>query len=112
MSKTPQAVEQCHDLIRWILPKLDKLPRSRKYTLGTKLEQQLLDVLELLVAASFEQQKAPLLKQAVRKLNVLAHLWRLCMELRVISLDAYHHGAGELSSLGKQAFGWSRVASQ
>jgi hypothetical protein len=30
----PQAVNACHDLLLWIIPQLDKLPRVRRFTLG------------------------------------------------------------------------------
>ena len=48
---TPQAVQACHELIRWLVPQLDKFPRLRRFTLGERLEQALLDVLELLLEA-------------------------------------------------------------
>jgi hypothetical protein len=35
---TPQAVQACHELIRWLVPQLDKFPRLRRYTLGERLE--------------------------------------------------------------------------
>ena len=41
----PQAVQDCHDLLRWLIPHLDKFPRARRFTLGERLEVELLDVL-------------------------------------------------------------------
>jgi hypothetical protein len=41
----PQAVQSCHDILLWIIPQLDKLPRQRRYTLGERIESGLLDVL-------------------------------------------------------------------
>lgn len=43
---TPKAVEDCRALLLWMIPQLDKLPRVRRYTLGEKLENRLLMVLE------------------------------------------------------------------
>ncbi len=34
----PQAVQSCHDLLLWIIPQLDKFPRSRRFTLGERIE--------------------------------------------------------------------------
>ena len=45
----PKAVQDCHDLILWVIPHLDKFPRLRRYTLGERIEQGVLEVLELLV---------------------------------------------------------------
>jgi hypothetical protein len=48
-SSVPQAVQSCHELLLWLISQLDKFPRSRRFTLGERLETGLLEVLELLV---------------------------------------------------------------
>jgi len=35
---TPAAVQACHELLRWMIPQLDRLPRVRRFTLGERLE--------------------------------------------------------------------------
>ena len=55
---SPQAVQSCHDLLLWLIPQLDKLPRSRRFTLGDRLERILLDVLEKLVEAAYSPSNA------------------------------------------------------
>ena len=30
----PKVVEDCHLLLRWLIPQLDKFPRARRFTLG------------------------------------------------------------------------------
>jgi len=37
---TPKAVQDCRDLLLWMIPHLDKLPKNRRYTLGEKLENR------------------------------------------------------------------------
>ena len=54
---TPRAVEDCHALLRWVIPHLDKFPRQRRFTLGDRIETALLDVLESLVAAAYSRDK-------------------------------------------------------
>jgi hypothetical protein len=34
----PQAVQSCHELLLWLVPQLDKFPRTRRFTLGEQLE--------------------------------------------------------------------------
>jgi len=34
---TPKAIEDCHALLAWMLPQLDKFPRSRRFTLGNRI---------------------------------------------------------------------------
>ena len=54
---TPRAVEDCHALLRRVIPHLDKFPRQRRFTLGDRIETALLDVLESLVAAAYSRDK-------------------------------------------------------
>ena len=30
----PKVVDDCHELLRWLIPHLDKFPRNRRFTLG------------------------------------------------------------------------------
>ena len=34
-SSIPQAVQSCHELLLWLIPQLDKLPRARRFTLAS-----------------------------------------------------------------------------
>jgi hypothetical protein len=106
--KTPQAVHACHELIGWLIPQLDKFPRLRRFTLGERLEQVLLDVLELLIAAAYTRAKQPALQRANPRLQVARHLWRLAHELEAVSIRRYAHGAGLMDDLGRQVGGWLR----
>ena len=33
----PKAVQDCHDLLRWLIPHLDKFPRARRLGVGLTL---------------------------------------------------------------------------
>ena len=105
----PKAVQDCHDLLRWLIPHLDRFPRSRRFTLGERLETGLLDVLAELTDAAYRRDKTPALRRANRRLQVVRHLWRLCWELGVVPARRYEHGARLLESLGAQVGGWLRA---
>jgi len=107
-SNVPQAVESCHDLLRWLIPQLDKFPRSRRFTLGERLETGVLDVLELLVEAAYTRNKDIPLKRANLRLEMVRHLWRLAHELKVIATRQYEYGAKLIDDLGRQIGGWLR----
>ncbi|WP_376689837.1 hypothetical protein [Wenzhouxiangella sp. EGI_FJ10409] len=49
---TPKAIEDCHGLLAWMLPHLDRFPRARRFTLGSRIEDGLLFVLEKRVEAA------------------------------------------------------------
>jgi hypothetical protein len=49
----PQVIQSCHELLLWLIPQLDKIPRSRRFTLGERIEVGVLDVREVLVEAAW-----------------------------------------------------------
>src|SRR5215472_18300034 len=98
-STVPQAVQSCHELLLWLIPQLDQFPRSRRFTLGERIEAGLLDVLELLVEAAYTRNKEAPLRRANLRLEVVRHLWRLGYELKVMATHQYEHGARLLDDL-------------
>jgi 23S rRNA-intervening sequence protein len=107
-ASVPQAVQSCHELMLWIIPQLDKFPRSRRFTLGERLETGLIEVLELLVEAAYTRNKESSLRRANLRLEVVRHLWRLAHELKTIATRQYEHGAKLIDDLGRQIGGWLR----
>jgi len=103
---TPQVVESCHQLLLWIIPHLNKFPREHRFTLGERLESALIEVLELLVDAAYSSDKRSQLLQANRRLAVCRHLWRLCLELKIIRMKSYEHGAKLIDGIGGQVGNW------
>lgn len=106
----PRAVSACHDLLLWMIPQLDKLPRVRRFTLGERIESGLLDVLEGLTDAAYSRSKADTLRRANLRLDRVRHLWRLGHELKALPTRQYGHGAELLDDLGRQIGGWYRDA--
>ncbi|MGB3918039.1 MAG: diversity-generating retroelement protein Avd [Thiothrix litoralis] len=106
----PRAVQDCRDLLLWMIPHIDKLPRNRRFTLGEKLENRLLVILESLVTAAYAPNKRTFLFQANRDLEVCRHLWRLCYDFRNIPLNSYQHGGKLMLELGKQVGGWMKAS--
>ncbi len=106
----PKAVRDCRELLLWLIPQLDKLPRNRRFTLGEKLENRLLAILESLVTAAYTTNKRSFLFQANRDLEVCRHLWRLCYDFRSVSSSSYEHGSRLMFELGKQIGGWIKTS--
>jgi len=104
----PKAVEDCHELLAWIIPKLDQFPRHRRYTLGERTENGLLLVLENLIQAAYQKSQATYLQTANLQLDVVRHLWRLSHTLQSITHQSYGQGAERLAGLGRQIGGWRK----
>lgn len=104
----PQAVQSCHELLLWLIPQLDKFPRSRRFTLGERMESGILEVLEPLVEAAYTRNKNAPLRRANLKLEVVRHLWRVAHELKGTATRQYEHGARLMDDVGRQIGGWLR----
>lgn len=111
-NSSPKAVQDCHKLMIWIIPLLDDFPRNRRFSLGKRLEDGLIEVLEYLVEAAYTRTKHELLRGANLRLAIVRHLWRMAHELRTISTQRYAHGAKLLEDLGKQVGGWLKSAGE
>jgi hypothetical protein len=106
----PRVVEDVHDCLTWLIPHLDKLPRNRRFTLGERIESGLLDVLELLIDATYARANADSLRRANRRLAVVRHLWRVLHDLKDIGIERYGLGAEKLVNIGRQIGGWQRAS--
>ena len=107
-SRNLKVVEDCHALMLWIIPQIDKFPRQRKFTLGARLEEGLLDVMKKLIIARYQTKKSSALLAANSELQVVIHLWRLSFELKVINVKSYEYGAGKMVEIGRQIGGWQK----
>ena len=104
----PRVIDDCHELLKWLIPLLDKFPRTRRFTLGERLESGLLAVLEECIDAAYSKHKRHQLHAANRRLSSVRHLWRLAYELRVIPRQRYLYGSQLLVNIGAQLGAWQK----
>jgi len=65
----------------WLVPTVEKFPRSQKFLLGDRLQATGLDVLEALVEATYTRRRAELLQRANLGVEKLRFLCRLALDL-------------------------------
>ena len=97
-----------YEASKWICRKVEKLPRSYRFTLGDRMINSSLDLYLLLVEAQYSRDKRRILKQANLELEKLRHLLRLSQELTDLSLKSYHYICAELDRVGKMIGGWQK----
>lgn len=86
------AALECHyRFILWLVPTVDRFPRSRKFSLGDRIETTALDVLERLIEATYSRRRAAHLAAANLGLEKLRFLFRLACDLRVLDRRRYEH---------------------
>lgn len=104
--KEVSALTKTYDLILWIIPQLEKLPKSQRYLLGDRVETNLLDVMELIIQAIYTKDKAPSLKKANLKIEKLRYLIRLTNDLKYFSIKKYEYVSKCLNEIGSEIGGW------
>ncbi len=110
MRKEVDAVTKLYDFILWAIPKPDKFPRSQKFVLGDRIENLLLDILEILIDAVYSRKKQPLLRSANLKLEKLRYLMRLSKDLELLNLKGYEFSARAINGIGTSIGGWLKYS--
>ncbi len=86
MSADLRVVTKTYDLILWLIPRVEKFPRSQRFVLGDRIETTALEILETLIDAASEPDKGVHLRRANLALEKLRYLIRIAKDLRFISL--------------------------
>ena len=95
--------------MQWLIPTLDKLPRSQKFLLGDRMQGTALDVLERLIEATYSKAREQHLGEANLGIEKLRFLFRICVELHYIDLRRYEHAARTLDEIGRMVGGWIKA---
>ena len=106
MAKEVDAITRLYDYLLWMVPKLDKFPRSQKFVLGDRIETLILDILDHLIDAAYSKHKQAALRTANLKLEKLRYLIRLSKDLQLINLKTYEFSARSVDSIGRSIGGW------
>jgi len=92
--RTGPALEAMYRFTLWLLPTVEKFPRSQRFLIGDRIQSTALGVVENLIEATYTRQRDPLLQRANLKLEKLRYLFRLATDLKLLYLRRYEHAAG------------------
>lgn len=98
-----------YDFLSWIIPLTIKFPRSHRFVLAQRLQQDALAFQSLLIEAAHHQNPLPHLVAADAELDKLRTHIRLSRDLHLISIGQYEHAAGMLVEMGRLLGGWKRL---
>jgi hypothetical protein len=109
--RTGPAIEAHYQFLMWLAPAIDRFPRSRKFTLGDRIEVTALDVLEELIEATYNKERAACLRRANLGIEKLRFLLRLAADLRLLDRKGYEHAVRTLDGTGRLIGGWMKTDS-
>lgn len=111
MSDLP-IIQKTHDLIKWYVPILNRLPRDHKFMLGDRIVAGLYDLLEGLIRARYARDKLHQLQDLNTQLDVLRHQTQLLLEFELLSVRRYEYVGQYFNSIGVELGGWIRQQRQ
>jgi len=106
MSDGTNAITKTYDLIKWLMPTISKFPKSKRYALGARIENKLLDILELLLIAHYSKEKLETLKKANLQLESFRYLLRLSFDFWYLSSKQYEFASQGTNEIGRLVGGW------
>lgn len=88
----------------------DNIPKRSRYTLGDKIDNRFLQILELLQIASYQsrEQKLPTLERALSAIDTLKFFLRIAWEIHVFDDKKYATLSEGLEEVGRQTGGWRK----
>ena len=104
----PVVLVKWYDWTRWMLARVDSVPKNQRFIFGQRLADRSIRVLELLVEASYRSKKAELLGEANRQIEVLRWLVRLAKDRQLLSVRQYGFACNGLTECGRMVGGWLR----
>jgi hypothetical protein len=110
--RTGPALEAHRQFLLWLVPTVEKFPRSQKFLLGDRIQSIALDVLETLIEATYTRDRRAHLARANLNLEKLRHFFRVAFELRHLDGRRYEHAARSLDGIGRLVGAWSKTHSE
>ena len=86
------------------------IPKEQRYTIGTRIENKFLDLLEYSYAAYFtpRERKAEKLDRCVYVFDIIKFFIHITWEEKLISHEQYALIAPKLEGIGKELGGWKK----
>ena len=110
--RTGAAVEAHYQFLMWLVPAIEKFPRSHKFTTGDRIHILALDVLESLIEATYTKERSQHLRKANLGIEKLRFLFRLAVDLKLLDRRRYEHAARTLNETGRLIGGWMKSQSE
>lgn len=106
---TGPSLEAHYRFLVWLVPALERFPRSQKFLLGDRIQGIAMDVLEELIEATYTRQRAAHLVRANLGIEKLRFLVRLTFDLGHLDRRRYEHAARCLDETGRKVGAWGKA---
>ncbi|MBI2327070.1 diversity-generating retroelement protein Avd [Candidatus Curtissbacteria bacterium] len=101
-----------YDFYKNLSQEITTFPKTKRYTLGQRLDSLTLDIFELLFSVPNSKNKLEVLLQISIKLDLIKILLRLSKDTQAIKNNKYLELQAVLQEIGKMLGGWIRSTKQ
>jgi len=101
-----------YDFILWMLNHTNKFPKSSRFSIAVRIENRLLDFLEIIIEANQLSNKVDKLTQADRILEFVRIFVRISKDMNFMNLSSYEFASRKLNELGRLLGGWLKQQKQ
>lgn len=100
--------QKFYDLVVWLYPVINRIPKSHRLVLGKHLEELCISILLLLIKANKArgQIRITLQSNISDEMDCLRILIRLTKDLKFMSVKQYAMAAEKLNEIGRILSGW------
>ncbi|MCR4774348.1 MAG: four helix bundle protein [Prevotella sp.] len=111
IAQTLQIYKDCYELLRRMLPLITNYPQLVKRTIGTRIINTLLEMMELImeVNETAPNERQPYFRSLRRKYYHLNMLCRVSSDEKALTMEQYTVVALSLNKIGKQINAWKNA---
>ena len=109
MAEKETIVTKMYDLVKYLIPIINRFPRGYKFTLGDRMTNLVLDLLEQYIAAYYtsnQKAKIDILNSNNLQLERIRFLIRLSHDFKLFSNQRFGYICGLVDEIGKMNGGW------
>ena len=101
-----QIFQRWETFLDWLLNQTEKFPKRVRFTFSTRLDNFALDILEMIIEASYTKEKLDALRRINLHLEKMRVLVRICNKRKILANKHYEHAIRELYAVGRMNGGW------
>jgi hypothetical protein len=109
LKRTGPAIEAHYQFLLWLVPTIERFPKSQKFVFGDRVINLALDILEFLVEETFTRDRKSHLTRANLSRDKLRFLLRMSADFHYLDRRRYEHPARLLDEIGRLIGGWSKA---
>ena len=92
-----------------MLERVENFPKSQRFVLGQRLANQAMDVMDLLVEATYAREKTEILALANRRMEVLRWTVRMAKDRKLFTSAQFEFSARALNECGRMVGGLGKI---